>query len=112
VAASLVKKKGQTEGWYKPKAIPVCPLCAREIPPDQIDEHHLIPRLKGGKETTAMHRICHRHIHALFSESELAKKYNTVEALLEVPGIQKFVNWVKTKPIGFCDGTRKSNDRN
>lgn len=107
----MAKKNREVESWYKPVATPICPLCGREIPPDQSDDHHLVPRMKGGKKTTALHRVCHRHIHALFSETELAQKYNTVESLLEVPGIQKFVSWIKTKPIGFCDGTKKSNDR-
>jgi hypothetical protein len=105
----MARKNTEVESWYKPTLAPLCPLCNREIPPSQSDEHHLVPRLKGGRETTALHRVCHRQIHALFSESELAQKYNTVEALLEVPEIQKFVNWVKTKPNEFCDGTKQSN---
>lgn len=40
-----------------------CPICEREIPPAQMDAHHLIPRSKGGKETQYLHRICHRQIH-------------------------------------------------
>ena len=110
-AETVARKSKEVEGWYKPALIPMCPLCEREIPPSQSDDHHLVPRLKGGKETTAMHRVCHRQIHALFSEAELAKKYNTVEALLAVPEVQKFVNWVKTKPIDFCDGAKMSNRR-
>lgn len=105
----MARKKVDVEGWYKTPIVPVCPLCGREIPPSQSDEHHLVPKLKGGRETSALHRICHRQIHALFSESELAQKYNTVAALLEKEEIQKFVNWVKTKPNEFFDGTKKSN---
>lgn len=105
------KKIKVVEGWYKPLSAPLCPLCEREIPASQSDEHHLVPKVKGGKETKALHRICHRQIHALFSESELAQKFNTVEALLAIPEIQKFVSWVKTKPNEFCDGTKMSNRR-
>jgi hypothetical protein len=107
----MAKKNREVESWYKPAATPICPLCGREIPPSQSDEHHLVPKMKGGKETSALHRICHRQIHALLSEAELAQKYNTVEALLEVPEIQTFVKWVKTKPLDFCDGVRKANRR-
>ena len=107
----MARKTKEVEAWYKLAVTPPCPLCDREIPPAQSDDHHLVPRLKGGKVTTAMHRVCHRQIHALFSEAELAQKYNTVEALLEVPEIQKFVNWVKTKPIEFCDSAKMSNRR-
>lgn len=101
----------EQESWYRPPEVEVCPLCVREIPASQRDEHHLVPRAKGGKVTQHMHRICHRQIHALFSETELATQYNTVDALLEHPEIQKFVSWVKTKPIGFMERTRRSSRR-
>ena len=55
-----------------------------------------------------MHRICHRQIHALFTESELANTYNTVDALLGHPQIQRFVTWIRNKPIGFIERTRTS----
>ena len=55
-----------------------------------------------------MHRICHRQIHALFTESERANTYYTFEALLGHPQIQKFGSWVKNKPIGFIERTRTS----
>jgi len=86
----------------------ICPLCDRVIPPNQCDAHHLIPKSKGGKHTEYMHRICHRQIHALFTETELAKQLNSVEALLANPGIERFVAWVKTKPIDMMERTRKS----
>ena len=86
----------------------ICPLCDRVIPPSQRDAHHLVPKSKGGRHTEYMHRICHRQIHALFTETELAKQLNSVEALLAHPGIQRFVAWVKTKPADLMERTRKS----
>ncbi len=86
----------------------VCPLCEREIPPAQRDQHHLVPKSKGGRQTRLLHRVCHRQIHALFTEAELARQYATVEALLQHPGLQAFVAWVKTKPDDFFVGTHKS----
>ena len=74
----------------------VCPLCERIIPPSQRDAHHLIPKSRGGKETEYLHRICHRQIHALFTETELARQYNHVEALLAHPEMARFVAWVIT----------------
>lgn len=64
-----------------PPALPVCPLCGREVPVAQQDAHHLVPRSQGGRETVILHRICHRQIHALLSESELAREYATPQAL-------------------------------
>ena len=85
-----------------------CPLCDREILPIQRDAHHLIPKSKGGRKTRFLHRICHRQIHALFTESELASKYNSVDQLLTHPEIEKFVAWIKTKPNHFNERTYKS----
>ena len=97
--------------WHKPPTAEICPLCERDIPPSQRDLHHLVPKLKGGKQTQYLHRICHRQIHALFSEAELAKQYNTVEALLEHEEIRKFVKWVRTKPNDFIERVKQSNRR-
>ena len=86
----------------------VCPLCDRVIPNSQRDAHHLVPKSKGCRHTEYLHRICHRQIHALFTETELAKQFNSVEALLAHPDIQRFVAWVKTKPTDLMERTRKS----
>ncbi len=81
----------------------ICSLCERAIPDDQIQEHHLVPKSKGGKVKVPLHRICHSHIHATFTDAQLAKKFSTIAAILDDPTIQKFVTWVKTKPPGFQD---------
>ena len=62
-----------------------------------VDEHHLVPKTFGGKETFTLHRICHRKIHATFTERELLNYYNTFERLRDHTEIQKFVAWVKKK---------------
>jgi hypothetical protein len=105
------RSKEEADTWYRPPEVEICPLCEREIPASQRDEHHLIPKMKGGRVTQYMHRICHRQIHALFSERELAQTYNSVDALLEHEEIRKFVQWVKTKPDGFIERTKRSNRR-
>ena len=53
----------------------------------QRDAHHLVPKSRGGRVTEALHRICHRQIHALLTETELARDYATVEALMAHPQI-------------------------
>ena len=55
-----------------------------------------------------MHRICHRQIHAVLTETELARQYATVEALMAHPELRVFVSWVRTKPDDFFVGTSKS----
>ncbi|MFM8588675.1 MAG: HNH endonuclease [Limnohabitans sp.] len=91
-----------------PPALPVCPLCGREVPVAQQDAHHLVPRSQGGRETVILHRICHRQIHALLSESELAREYATPQALLRHPQVQAFVQWVRRKPDDFFERSRKT----
>ena len=88
-----------------------CILCGRGIPPEQLDWHHLIPKLKGGRETAPMHRICHRQIHALFTENELARLYATAEALRAHPEVNKFVAWVADKPGDFHEAVRRHRRR-
>ena len=85
-----------------------CPLCQRLIPLSQKDAHHLVPKSKGGRQTAYLHRICHRQIHALLTETELARHYNTVEALLAHPDIARFVVWVQSKDDHFVERTAKS----
>ena len=86
----------------------ICPICDRIIPDSQKDAHHLVPKSKGGKATEYLHRICHRQIHALFTETELATQLNTALALQEHPDMQRFIQWVKTKPEHFFEKSRKS----
>tara|TARA_R110002096_G_scaffold179153_1_gene356098 strand:+ start:7995 stop:8288 length:294 start_codon:yes stop_codon:yes gene_type:complete len=87
-----------------------CPLCGREIPAHLESRHHLTPKLKGGKHgpIAILHTICHGKIHSVLTESELAKNYSTIEALLEHEEIQKFVAWVKKRPIDFRDSNRRA----
>ena len=88
--------------------LPVCPLCERPIPPAQQDAHHLVPRSKGGTATEYLHRICHRQIHSLLTETELARAYHTAEALRAHAELATFIAWVRTKPNDFYQRTAKS----
>ena len=84
---------------------PICPLCLRPIPADVPQSlHHLTPKLKGGKggPVVLLHHICHREVHATLSEAELARDYNTPEALRTHPRLAKFLKWVAKRPPGFA----------
>ena len=65
--------------------------------------HHLIPKLKGGKggPTVLMHHICHKEVHAALTEAELARAYNTPEALRAHPRLAKFAAWGAKRPPEF-----------
>jgi hypothetical protein len=86
----------------------ICPLCDRSIPPSQRDAHHLVPKSRGGVQTAWLHRICHRQLHALFSETELARDYHDVDALRQHTEMARFLDWVRRKPDEFFERTRKS----
>ena len=85
-----------------------CPLCGRPLEAGaSVDEHHLVPRSQGGKAKALIHRICHRKIHATFSERELARDYCSWEALGAHPEISAFVRWVAGKPPAYYDNSRR-----
>lgn len=90
----------------------LCGLCARAIPPRaRSSRHHLIPRLKGGRETVRLHQICHSAIHARFSEAELARNLADVESLRADPEIARFIRWVQARPDDFHAPTREARNR-
>jgi hypothetical protein len=85
-------------------ADPICPLCDRAIPRGaRASLHHLVPRLKGGRNgpTVLLHQTCHSMIHAVLSEADLARRFATIPALRAHPEIARFIAWVRTKPPGF-----------
>ncbi|MFB5661428.1 HNH endonuclease [Alteribacillus sp. HJP-4] len=52
-----------------------CELCCREE--IELTAHHLVPKDKGGVHgaTALLCRACHRQIHAMYSNSELALQF-------------------------------------
>jgi hypothetical protein len=102
------KNRDDVVSWNVEPEPTLCPMCERVIPDDQKEDHHLVPKSKGGRVTVCLHHVCHRQIHAIFSDTQLAKKFSTIDALLEDPAVQKFVTWVKSKPPGFSDSARES----
>jgi len=67
------------------------------------DQHHWKPKLKGGRKKGRIHKICHRMIHKVFTEADLAQEHFTPEALLKDPEIAKFVKWVRKQPPDYLD---------
>jgi len=76
----------------------ICDLCNREGV--RLTEHHLIPREMGGKssETALLCTTCHKQIHALYSNKELAFMLNTLERLKDDEKIIKYLKWVEKQP--------------
>jgi hypothetical protein len=103
----------------------LCPLCRRPLD-GKVTRHHLYPQKYGRKKghklhasafpVVSLHKICHRMIHALFSERYLAKNLNTIEALRAHPAMQSFLEFLEDKPPSFdvrvrTDKTKHHRDR-
>jgi hypothetical protein len=84
----------------------LCWLCERPLG-RKVQQHHPVPKAKKGRETVAVHPICHRTIHANFTNAELARMGEDRAALLEDEAVAKFIRWVKHKPPDFHAPTRK-----
>jgi 5-methylcytosine-specific restriction endonuclease McrA len=66
-----------------------CPLCKRPI--IYGSDHHLVPKCRGGKEKLPICSDCHRTIHSLFTNKQLEKEFNTIEALMTDERMRKAV---------------------
>jgi len=79
----------------------VCELCRRHVPRRLITQHHVKPKSEGGKHShkTPLCKPCHKQVHATFSNKELAKLYDDMEALRNAESLQPFLKWIaKQKP--------------
>lgn len=88
-----------------------CELCGRDEV--TLTEHHLIPKEMGGTFlVTAMICIsCHKQIHALYTNEELAARLPSIEALRADEKLSKYIKWIRKQPAGRLVRTRKSNSR-
>lgn len=86
-----------------------CPLCQRET---FLTFHHLIPRkvhrrnrFKKRYSKDDLNRgvyicgLCHKGIHTLFDEMELAQKLNTVKALRQNSRLRRHFAWVSKQKV-------------
>ncbi len=77
-----------------------CELCGRCV--DIVTLHHLYPRSQGKRRkmkaaelpTARLCSACHRQLHILFSNRELAARFSSIEQLRAEPNVQKFVEWI------------------
>ncbi|MCY8920358.1 HNH endonuclease [Bacillus atrophaeus] len=88
-----------------------CELCGRQNV--LLTEHHLTPKEEGGTFLlTAMLCIpCHKQIHALYTNQELAARLSGIEELRRDPQLAKFVKWIRKQPASKLIKTRKANER-
>lgn len=76
-----------------------CELCERDL--ERLTAHHLVPRQNTKRKnedpapTIEICSACHRQIHSLFDNKQLAQELNTLDKLKSEPQMQKFLSWVK-----------------
>ena len=74
-----------------------CKLCQRDV--EKLTEHHLTPRskLKKGERTPTIWICspCHRQIHALFTNDELAAHFDSADKLRAEPRMNRFLMWIR-----------------
>lgn len=88
-----------------------CELCGRS--PVETTVHHLMPREEGGSygPTANLCRTCHKQIHALYTNKELAVCHDTIERLRHDEKISKYIKWIRKQPAETLVRVRKSNER-
>ena len=103
--------------------ITACELCKREVA--KLTVHHLIPRTrhknKRNKKVFSREEVrqrlamlcrpCHNNLHAVFTEKELEREYNTVAALAAHPDIARFSEWIGSRPDGTAVPVNRSTNQ-
>ncbi|MBB6123223.1 HNH endonuclease [Sphingobium subterraneum] len=85
----------------------LCWLCERPLGA-VVEWHHPVPKSRGGRDTVAVHPICHRAIHRHFTNAELARLGPEPLALRQHAEIATFLIWVANKPADFYAPTRSA----
>lgn len=88
-----------------------CELCQRED--ITLTKHHLLPREEGGKEEHIAYicEDCHKHIHALYTNKELAIRLSTIDELKQDERISKYLKFIKKQPASKKVKSYKSRER-
>jgi len=79
-----------------------------------MSDHHLKTRKVDKEDTETLCRDCHKFIHALYTNKQLADPklgLDTVQGLLQKPEFVKAVSFIKKIPPGRKVAIRQSRDR-
>ena len=85
---------------------PICWLCSRPLG-KRIEWHHPVPKSRGGRERVPIHPICHRALHASFSNAELERIGEDLATLRTHSGIARFLAWIENKNPDFHAPTHR-----
>jgi 5-methylcytosine-specific restriction enzyme A len=93
------------------KMMGICELCGRhEV---ETTDHHLLPKEMGGNfgPTAQLCIPCHKHIHALYTNNEIAARLSTISDLRKDEKISRFIKWIRKQPATKIMKIKKSNER-
>lgn len=88
-----------------------CELCGRtEV---ETTVHHLLPKEMGGTfgATANLCIPCHKQIHALYTNEEIAARLTTIKELQQDEQLARFIKWIRKQPPTKIMKIRKSNER-
>jgi 5-methylcytosine-specific restriction enzyme A len=88
-----------------------CELCERyEV---ETTVHHLLPKEMGGTfgATANLCIPCHKQIHALYTNAEIAARLTTIPELKGDAQLSRFIKWIRKQPSTKLMKIKKSNDR-
>ena len=66
-----------------------------------------MPKSKKGRDTVPVHPICHRTIHANFTNAELARFGDDRDMIARADNVARFLRWIADKPPDFNAPTRR-----
>ena len=98
-----MSRRARLEASWPPPSEPppVCGLCGHEYERRELTKHHLVPKSRGGRETELICRPCHAQIHAVYTEKELEREFDSLEALRAAPKLASWMRFIrKRKPTG------------
>lgn len=80
------------------QTIGLCELCGRQEV--VLTEHHLTPKEEGGAflPTAFLCIPCHKQVHALYTNQELAARLNTLDALRQDEKLVPYIKWIRKQP--------------
>ncbi|MDF2935017.1 MAG: hypothetical protein K0Q90_390 [Paenibacillaceae bacterium] len=85
-----------------------CALCGQESIFTTV--HHLVPREIGGSRdpTVPLCHPCHKQLHALYTNEELAARLSSIAALQADEQVGRYLKWIRKQPPETIPRTRKS----
>jgi 5-methylcytosine-specific restriction enzyme A len=88
-----------------------CELCGRQEVETTI--HHLLPKEMGGTfgATANLCIPCHKQIHALYNNEEIAARLTTVPELRADEKLASFIKWIRKQPPTKIMKIKKSKER-